>query len=47
MAMKNDSYATQIAVKLKKYGFKIEDVKNAPVPTSGTVAYILSTGNME
>ena len=43
MGMKNDWYATQIAVKLKKYAFKVQDVKNAPQPTSGTIAYILST----
>lgn len=45
--MKNESYATQLAVKLKKYAFKVQDVKNAPQPISGTIAYIVSTGNMD
>jgi LCP family protein required for cell wall assembly len=45
--MKNESYATQLAVKLKKYAFKVQDVKNAPQATSGTIAYIVSTGNMD
>ena len=45
--MKNESYATQLAVKLKKYAFKIQDVKNAPQAISGTIAYIVSTGNMD
>jgi len=47
MGMKNDSYATQIAVKLKKYAFKVQDVKNAPQPITGTIVYVLSTGNMD
>jgi len=45
--MKNESYATQLAVKLKKYAFKVQDVKNAPQAISGTIAYIVSTGNMD
>lgn len=45
--MKNESYATQLAVKLKKYAFKIQDVKNAPQAISGTIAYIVSTGNVD
>jgi hypothetical protein len=47
LGLKNDSYATQIAVKLKKYAFKIQDVKNAPETTTGTIVYVLSTGNMD
>jgi hypothetical protein len=34
MGMKLDSYATQLAVKLKKYAFSIQDVKNAPQPST-------------
>ncbi|MEI6425769.1 MAG: LCP family protein [Candidatus Absconditabacteria bacterium] len=47
VGMKNDGYATQLAVKLKKYAFKIPNVENAPQITSGTIAYILSTGDMD
>ena len=44
IGMKLDSYATQLAVKLKKYAFWIQDVKNAPQPSTWTIAYILWTG---
>lgn len=47
MGMPNDSYATQLAVKLKKYAFGVTNVKNAPSASSGTVAYILWTGDFD
>ena len=47
IGMKLDSYATQLAVKLKKYAFSIQDVKNAPQPSTWTIVYVLWTGEIK
>lgn len=47
MVWKADGFANKIAVKLKKYAFDIVDVRNFTQPISGTVAYILTTGNVD
>lgn len=44
--MKTDGYANQLAVKLKKYAFNIQDIENAPQIQTWTTAYILSTGDV-
>ena len=42
-----EGFANDIAVKLKKYAFDVVDVRNFAQPISGTVAYIISTGNVD
>jgi hypothetical protein len=44
---KADGFANKMAVKLKKYAFDVVDVRNFTQPTSGTIAYIITTGNVD
>lgn len=44
---KADGFANKIAVKLKKYALNVVDVRNFSQPISGTIAYIISTGNVD
>lgn len=46
LGMKTDSYASQLAVKLKKYAFNIQNTENAPKTMTWTTIYVLSTGNV-
>ncbi|MCX6824323.1 MAG: LCP family protein [candidate division SR1 bacterium] len=41
---KSDSFANNLAIKLKKYAFNITAVQNFPQILSGTIVYILGTG---
>lgn len=44
---KADGFANKMAVKLKKYAFDVVDVRNFIQPISGTIAYIITTGNVD
>ena len=44
---KSEGFANQLAVKLKKYAFNIMDTQNFFQPISGTMLYVLSTGDMK
>ena len=44
---KADGFANKMAVKLKKYAFDVVDVRNFTQPISGTIAYIITTGNVD
>ena len=43
LKVKNDGYATKLAVKLKKYAFNVQNVTNATVTGAQTALYILWT----
>jgi hypothetical protein len=43
LKVKNDGYATKLAVKLKKYAFNVQNVTNATVTWAETSLYILGT----
>jgi hypothetical protein len=40
---KSDGFATQLAIKLKKYAFNITNVENFSQQLTGTTVYILTT----
>ena len=44
LGKKLDGNATKIGVKLKKYGFDVANVENAIDTSTGTIVYIIGTG---